>query len=398
MTTLKVKTTMQATIDELNKASKATEAKHVEAIRDLVLNPSTRKTSITDLYKKAVTDVTTGSTNVANMIGGVFDVGAAWVALAICGFFGCEYETTTSTRKLANVNVVTLAGAIPPEALVSTIAKVGTNDVIVDLKALTLLAQQLQKFVDELNKMNMPLEMKTLLTVSQTGGSLESDLDFRGIASAIKHNNYMLYNYAINTSGSQYNVNKYTVEMHGGGNMRGGARFDVEVSQSPSAVKDSDGKLNPLESKSVGSLNYDYDDETGREVKGYIDSIVNHIHAQLEALRGKSKRLSKHSNDKVATVIKAMVDNQNDVLKLIESLNADNFYPVKGVEEVEFTDAKTDPKFKENDQLTRMKRFYDTVKQKNKSDLRGLAVLEGLIQANKDALGLTSVGNKRIKV
>ncbi len=398
MTTLKVKTTMQATIEELTKASKDDAADLAKVTRDLVLNPSTRKTFLTNGYEQAVTDVTTGSTSVANTMAGVLATGAAWVALAVCGFFGCEYETTTSTRKLANVNVVTLASAIPPEALKSTIATVGKNDVIVDLKALTLLAAELQTLVDALNKMNMPLEMKTLLTVSQTGGSLESDLDFRGIANAIKHNNYMLYNYAINTSGSQYNVNKYTVEMHGGGNMRGGASFDIAVSQSPSAVEDDDKNLNPLKFRSVGSLKYDYDDETGREVKGYVDSIVNHINAQLEALRGKRKRLSEHSNNKVANVIQAMVANQNDVLQLIESLNADNFYPVKDEQIVEFTDGNKDPSFKENPQLAKMKRFYDTVKQKNKSDLRGLAVLEGLIQANKDALGLTSVGNKRIKV
>lgn len=349
----------------------------LQALRGYINKPSTRSALIDAIYDAALK----GATDLKTEIDKYTTTNDAWVAYGMCMIFGCEYESATSTRKIAKVDLTKLASVISPEKLS---AKISTGNVIEDLKALTLLAEAIQKnFIDPLNAMDMPLEMKTLLTVSQRGGA-SYDVDYRAIANAIKHNNYMLYNYGVNTMGSQYNVNKYTVEMHGG------ATQYFDVAQSPDDVYDSTGKLKPLGSKTLTEgLTYDFDNGLAMKTKGYVDSIIELIKGQLEALRSKGKKLSATSNTKVTTVINDMIKQHNQVIGLIETIDAQNFFPPKGVDEV-----KAD---KSSEAYKKMQDFQEAIKRKNKSDLRGVAIIDGLGAAIKDGSFAVAVADKKLR-
>jgi hypothetical protein len=300
------------------------------------------------------------------------EIDAAWVHLALCKLFGIQYMDETHTQ--LQYPIISQLFTTMPLSTVTTIVdkyKVSTDREKVTqdyLESLEKFAMFLRTSVAALNKMVADgvvekLELPHVLTSEQTGGAVTTQVtetpNYYAIANVIKHNNYMLLNYLTNAD----NVSGYTEEMHGGG------AFDIKkfhfdhgnlVAQPPivpgkGIVKKNDTIVGNLGSKQTAQ-------------------IVDIINEQIEALKEKGKRLSPNSNNKVKKVVEDIIVKYNDVNELVAQLLAHNTYPSKGKQ----ADIEND-----NEPY---KRLEKALREKNRSELKGLAVSEGLQAALSDVV------------
>jgi hypothetical protein len=220
----------------------------------------------------------------------------------------------------------------------------------------------------------------------QYGGNLNKtfgDVDYQSIANAIKHNNYMLYNYAVNTLGNKYNVNKYTAEIHGGADK---SFFVTNVTGAHPNLK-SDKKGIKIES----DLNVSSSSEHTKISDRNVSYIVNILNRQLEALKLNGKKLSENSYKKVKNVIKAIIDSHNDVNQLLTSLDTYNAYSKYSDNDIRLTegDNENSPYDKTTEPFSRLE---EAIKRKNKNDLRGTAISQGLSEFLKGLfMGITGI-------
>jgi hypothetical protein len=286
---------------------------------------------------------------------------AAWVHLVLCKLHGVQYMDETHTQ-LQYPTVSQLIGTLPGESLN------GTNDFQTHVGKIEVLSTKLAKSVTALNKMVADgvvekLELSHVLTSEQTGGAITEQItetpNYYAIANVIKHNNYMLLNYLTNAD----NVSGYTEEMHGGG------AFDIKkfyfdhgnlVEQPPIVPKVGIVKKNDMIVGNLGSR--------------HSSEIVDVINEQILALKEKGKRLSNNSNDKVQKVVGDIIDKYNQVNEVVAQLLAHNTFPSVGkVANIE----------KDNEPY---KRLEKALREKNRSELKGLAVSEGLSAALSDVV------------
>jgi hypothetical protein len=302
----------------------------------------------------------------------------AWVNHALCIVFGLEYEDETSKSAIAKPTLLSLFNAMSVESFDGSVY----NNVLSDLKALEIIGKQVYILAAKpLNDAVVAGHLGELtldaLMGQQTGGAMYNNTDYYAIANAIKHNNYMLYNYAANTLGNQYNVNNYTMEMHGGRKQP----FDVNqiVGKTP-------GDLTLNKARVDASLDVDSDSAYSLAAHQNVSEIVAAINEQLSALKNKGKKLSDNSNLKVKAVLKEIIDAHNKVNGLLESLDTFNAFPSR------VPNAPANITLTEGDGATAdfnrkqapFAELKEAIRRKNKSDLRGLAVSEGLSKALYD--------------
>jgi len=302
----------------------------------------------------------------------------AWAHLALCKLFGVQYtnknkkalEYPSVSQVLAKLNAHNINPAI-------------TGTEISAIRQIERVGALLKTSIDKLNAMVVAnvvseLTLNKVLT-TMTGGAEEFDYpNYQSFANMIKHNNFMLLNYATNS----INVSGYTAEMHGGGNamsidMADGTKFDLDTSDE---IVYSDDSINKTDALNFGNMK---------------NTIVNIVYKQIAALRNKNKTLSENSKKKVNAVIKKLSESYKHVNDTLHALNTYNTYkggavPVPDNISMAVADSPAyDAPIDTNNKYFRQ--LENAIREKNKRELKVLAVSEGLARALADAIGFRRV-------
>jgi hypothetical protein len=306
----------------------------------------------------------------------------AWPHLALCKLFGVQYtnknkkalEYPSVSQVLAKLNAHNINPAIN-----------GTE--ISAIRQIERVGALLKDSIDRLNKMVVDnvvseLTLNKVLTTMSGGGEEFNYPNYQSFANMIKHNNFMLLNYATNS----INVSGYTAEMHGGGNamsieMADGSKFDLDTSDE---FVYSDDAINKTDALDFGHMR---------------NTIVQIIYKQIAALKNKNKTLSNNSKSKVNAVIKKLAESYKHVNDTLHALNTYNTYK-GGADNIEMAVVDSPAYYAPIDMNNRyFRQLENAIREKNKRELKVLAISEGLASALADAMGLKkNVSNNDLSI
>lgn len=203
------------------------------------------------------------------------------------------------------------------------------------------------------------------------GGSYEDlDLKFDLLANQIKHNNNMLFAYALSNS----NVNEYTQSMHGGATLNFGNVGDLPTTDYKGFIDTSE--ENPLEKD--------------------MPTLINIINSLLAVLKQKNRTLSDNSQKKVQTVVDGLITAENEVNELVARINAEARYSAKSdtLQPTDIVDAANNYVNTANFDAynkaiaEKAKLLQDAIARKNKYELNGLSIVNAFCTHLKTLAGL----------